>query len=721
LARAAMRSLNLNPGHMNTVKEQCLVISNCQGYVLRDLLNLNTHFARHFHVNLHRNYLPGGNGQRGDVKSKLILRQSVSSSAIEDSVEKYLERNSEDDCTTILFPNYYSTIYWPATASFDLYNLHDRNIFAYVAKGATRKEALAGYLLTSISEEEVSSHLESSIEIERAKESRTGVRYVDYLLDNYRGRQLFYLDRHPDKTLMLIVANYVLGSLGLDKLSEDKVGDYREFYHDNSKPIDPDVYKHLKLRFNGKLYVNRTLCKTRYFDFFYGLIVNDYIFKSYTALDTKGGFPQDTGNDGSCCSTTPTDMVSFARNCGVENWQKKVCTRIEAVGFHNCLAEGYERQCLYEKAKEHYVLAFKCDNTDTRSLVKLFQLLYRQRRVPEYAAILRSIKNVDYPKYLECKMSIALDRNRHREALGHLDRLSLLQGIDVYIAPMATSIGRLSGKDAALKFIRGHDHYALDPYRMEMIAGNVLMDLFDYEGARRIFEKLESTNKTDSQVVQKLALCLRKTGNTRQSVALLEGAVAEDYFYARDALHLIKELAVGLHMVGMPEKALDVLCRTSSRIVQFDPVHDWDIVKKIDAMLSSDKIRLDQLDRYGNMLIIKASPQVVYDYFLSLAQLGVARADILVHEGGCRDQSRNINIHPCLPRGMFNYAMHGHLIPAQVLSGDYNLIVLLGSVYGRGEYDNFSPLLDKFKNVKRCIFTLDNLLHVQTKDYAIVQ
>ena len=86
---------------------------------------------------------------------------------------------------------------------------------------------------------------------ERRKEKEAVIALTGFIEENWRTQRLFLTPNHPDRILLLAIADAVLESLGLGRVPPSLRSSFTPDYPDFELPIHPQVGMHFGLPFAG--------------------------------------------------------------------------------------------------------------------------------------------------------------------------------------------------------------------------------------------------------------------------------------------------------------------------------------------------------------------------------------------------------------------------------------------------------------------------------------
>ncbi|MDD2741865.1 MAG: WcbI family polysaccharide biosynthesis putative acetyltransferase [Rhodocyclaceae bacterium] len=108
--------------------------------------------------------------------------------------------------------------------------------------------------------------------LERLDSVSGPMKISEYIVNNYKDRQLFYIFNHPKSEIYGHMANQLLNSLGYPSLSSDIIGGFAS-HQEQTMPIHPVVAELLDLKFCGKNHKYRYLGE----DYSYAEFIRGYI------------------------------------------------------------------------------------------------------------------------------------------------------------------------------------------------------------------------------------------------------------------------------------------------------------------------------------------------------------------------------------------------------------------------------------------------------------
>ncbi len=231
-------------------KEFCIVHANCQGEPLARLLLKSPDFKSRYRVRTYTNYTREPIPEMELSSCGLLLYQHLDEKWGE-LASGVLLKKIPDQAAALCIPNMFFKGYWPLWSGEPGFDYRDILLDRLLDQGLGKTEILHLYLRTELAAKyDLERLFTESLDHERNKESHTPVKYVDLILDRYKGEMLFNTVNHPGPMLMAHAASEVLEALGLDSsvLKEETADD---LFPEIKLPIHPLVAGRLGLDFGG--------------------------------------------------------------------------------------------------------------------------------------------------------------------------------------------------------------------------------------------------------------------------------------------------------------------------------------------------------------------------------------------------------------------------------------------------------------------------------------
>ncbi len=229
----------------------CLIHANCQGDPLLQLLQLHPQFGSEFRVVKYTNYLRETIPAHELAGCSLFLYQPLGEKWDDHASDVLLQRvNPAATCLAI--PNMLFKGYWPFWTNRSPMNYGDTFLDHMVDMGLEKKEILYIALQTDLTRKyDFPAMLEASLAMERDKEKGCVVETVALVEELFRSERLFNSINHPNRRLILHVAEGLLDALGYPPLPDVLVSAFRDPYPDFEQPIHPQVAAVHGMAFGG--------------------------------------------------------------------------------------------------------------------------------------------------------------------------------------------------------------------------------------------------------------------------------------------------------------------------------------------------------------------------------------------------------------------------------------------------------------------------------------
>ncbi|UWQ86105.1 WcbI family polysaccharide biosynthesis putative acetyltransferase [Leisingera caerulea] len=245
-----------------------IIYSTCQGGIMSGLLKRSPEIARSFDIRYHTNFSNPGE-MKCDIPDEqladcaLFLYHPIAAKNHGFSTDMLLEK-LPDSAEAYVLPYVTFGSYWPelgkvpskplgVDAQFPYGRIPYRSemLDALIDQGATPSEALQTYLsvepVTALRRAEVV--LEADTRYLDRLDSQDGpIKVKDYILRNFRNRQLFYIFNHPKTEIYAHMANQLLEYLGVPPLTDQAQAGFKGHIEQNM-PIHPATASVLGLEF----------------------------------------------------------------------------------------------------------------------------------------------------------------------------------------------------------------------------------------------------------------------------------------------------------------------------------------------------------------------------------------------------------------------------------------------------------------------------------------
>lgn len=233
------------------MKKICILHANCQGEPLAELLQTSSGFSDRYELHSFTNYTKDFIPAELISNCDLFLYQHLGENWGEHSSASLCAR-LKNEAHPIAIPNMRFQHYWPLWSSEPGFNYRDKFLDSLLERDLSESQILHLFMNTKLTKiYQLDEIMEQSEQIERDKEKLTPVKYLDWILDNYKQHMLFNTINHPRTELLTITANGLLKELGFPQLKEEALENFQPPFADFEQPIHPQVAEHLGLEFGG--------------------------------------------------------------------------------------------------------------------------------------------------------------------------------------------------------------------------------------------------------------------------------------------------------------------------------------------------------------------------------------------------------------------------------------------------------------------------------------
>lgn len=230
-------------------RDLCLIHANCQGDALRSLPAVSPDFARCFEVRKYTNYLKENIPQEDFDRCRVFVYQHLGAQW-DDLASEVLLARLPSSAVKIRIPNLLFKGYWPLWTNKSRMNYGDVLLDHLINAGCSEQEALYVYLRGRLGVKyDLDALLNENLARERQKERNCVVALADFIEEYWRTRQLFLTPNHPDRELLLAVADAVLRALGFRAVPRTGREGLKPDYPDFELPVHPQVGEHFGLPF----------------------------------------------------------------------------------------------------------------------------------------------------------------------------------------------------------------------------------------------------------------------------------------------------------------------------------------------------------------------------------------------------------------------------------------------------------------------------------------
>jgi hypothetical protein len=236
-------------------KRTAILHANCQGQPLAAQLLASPEFARHFAPRVYLNYAREPIPEAELCGCGLFLYQHLGPEWGELSSATLLSR-LPDDCPRLCIPNMFFRGPWPLWSGAPGFDYRDTFLDKLLDLGLPRRDILHLYLSTPLARKyDLAALLAETVDRERQRQAHTPVKYLDHVLEHWRGRALFLSVNHPGQELLRLAAAGILSHLGLasaDPALEPGPAALGEGYADFELPVHPQVSAYFGLAYGGE-------------------------------------------------------------------------------------------------------------------------------------------------------------------------------------------------------------------------------------------------------------------------------------------------------------------------------------------------------------------------------------------------------------------------------------------------------------------------------------
>ncbi len=230
--------------------ELCLLHANCQGSPLARLLSASPSFAARWRIRHCVNYTREPVPDDALASCSLFLYQHLGEQWGELASARLLERLGPG-ARAVRLPNLFFKGYWPLWTNASSMHFGDVYLDYLTDQGLDAAEIAHLYLRASLDRlYDLDGLVAESQALERERERGSVIELVDYVEAHWKEEQLFASVNHPGPRLLRMVADAVLGELGLPDLPGGAAPD-GELACDAQfeLPVHPAVGRHFGLPF----------------------------------------------------------------------------------------------------------------------------------------------------------------------------------------------------------------------------------------------------------------------------------------------------------------------------------------------------------------------------------------------------------------------------------------------------------------------------------------
>jgi len=202
-------------------RERCILHANCQGEPLAAALSASPDFRRTYAPRVFLNYARQDIPQQDLDACGLFLYQHLGPEWGPLSSDALLAR-LPNNCRRLCIPNMFFRGPWPLWSGAPGFDYRDMFLDHLLGLGLPARDILHVFLYTSLATKfDLAARLDETIAIERQRQARTPVQYLDFVLDSFRARPLFLTVNHPGPELIGRAASGILAELELAPMAGD--------------------------------------------------------------------------------------------------------------------------------------------------------------------------------------------------------------------------------------------------------------------------------------------------------------------------------------------------------------------------------------------------------------------------------------------------------------------------------------------------------------------
>jgi len=234
---------------MNT--RPAILHANCQGEPLAAVLLSSPDFRQTYAPKVFLNYTRQEIPQADLDACGLFLYQHLGPEWGELASEALLRRLPAA-CPRLCIPNMFFQGPWPLWSGAPGFDYRDVHLDHLLDLGLPAQDILHVYLRTPLAAKyDLDALLDKTIRLERTRQARTPVPYLDFVLENFRARPLFFTVNHPGPELIALAGSGILRELGMAPPPLDARPRLEAWYSDFFLPIHPQVAAHHGLAYGG--------------------------------------------------------------------------------------------------------------------------------------------------------------------------------------------------------------------------------------------------------------------------------------------------------------------------------------------------------------------------------------------------------------------------------------------------------------------------------------
>ena len=225
--------------------------ANCQGDPLARALLASPDFRRAYAPRVYLNYARQPIPQADLDACGLFLYQHLGAPWGGLASDALLER-LPPGCPSLCIPNMFFRGPWPLWSGAPGFDYRDVFLDRLLELGLPAPEILHLYLRMPLAAKyDLAALLDETIALERQRQARTPVPYLDFVLEHFRQRPLFLTVNHPTAELIGHAACGILRELGLAQPEACALAGLATGYEDFFLPIHPQAAAFYGLAYGG--------------------------------------------------------------------------------------------------------------------------------------------------------------------------------------------------------------------------------------------------------------------------------------------------------------------------------------------------------------------------------------------------------------------------------------------------------------------------------------
>lgn len=232
---------------LSDVQDFCVIYANCQGKTLLDMLHQSPSFAAQYTTVNFYNYTPQQPTKDILTRCKLFIYQDVPGIQ---GLMKALPPNSK----TVCLPKISWRVFWPFTPSSNKelrkYPYSDAYVLDLIRQGHAKEQVVKQYMQLDVHKHvDLKLIYQQNIDYLNSPHNTRDIRITDYIVANFKKRELFFSYNHPHKDIALQVTNEILNRTGRQSLKPADVENLPSWGVDFQMPIHPSIADFFGLEF----------------------------------------------------------------------------------------------------------------------------------------------------------------------------------------------------------------------------------------------------------------------------------------------------------------------------------------------------------------------------------------------------------------------------------------------------------------------------------------